>query len=98
MENGLDYAEKTFVEVNIFDDKHKSRQDELSQLPYSCKKAADYLLERAGVFMQHDVFTDSLLEGTARRLRDFNDENLRVKVAPNREETMKLVRRFLHCG
>ncbi len=98
MENGLEYAEKTFVEVNIFEERHKMHQSKLSQLPYSCKKAADYLLEKAGVFKQHDVFTDSLLEGTARRLRDFNDENLRVKVAPNREETMKLVRRFLHCG
>jgi hypothetical protein len=44
------------------------------------------------------VFTESLLQGIARRLTDYNDENLREKISYNREETMKLVRRFLHCG
>jgi glutamine synthetase len=98
MENGLEFARKTFVDVNIFDDCHKSRQSELGQLPYSCMKAADYLLDKAEVFKQHDVFTESLLQGTARTLRAFNDENLRERIAPNREETMRLVRQFLHCG
>jgi glutamine synthetase len=98
MEDGLEFARRTFVDVNIFDAQHKSRQEELGQLPYSCKKAADYLLEKSDVFKQHDVFTESLLQGTARNLRAYDDENLREKIAPNREETMKLVRRFLHCG
>ena len=98
MANGLEFAQKTFVEVNIFDDKHRARQEELDQLPYSCKQAAQYLLDKADVFKQHDVFTESLLQGTARKLFDYNDENLREKIAPNREETMKLVREFLHCG
>jgi glutamine synthetase len=98
MPDGLEFAQKTYVDVNIFDDKHKSRQKSLAQLPYSCKVAADYLLARSDVFMQHDVFTSSLIHGVARKLYDYNDENLREKIAPNREETMKLVRRFLHCG
>ncbi len=98
MPDGLEFAQKTYIDVNIFDDKHKARQDELYQLPYSCKKAADYLLAQADIFKQHGVFTDALLEGIARKLRDYNDENLRERIAPNREETMKLVRQFLHCG
>ncbi len=98
MPNGLDFAQQTFIDVNIFDDKHKSRQEKLGQLPYSCKKAAEYLKEKAEVFKQHGVFTDSLIEGTAKKLLDFNDENLREKISCNREETMKLVRRYLHCG
>ena len=98
MPDGLDFAKKTYVDVNIFDEKHKARQKELAQLPYSCKTAAEYLLKQADVFKQHDVFTESLLQGTARRLLDYKDENLREKISCNREETMKLVRRFLHCG
>lgn len=98
MPDGLEFAQKTFVDVNIFDDRHRARQEQLSQLPYSCKKAAQYLLEKAHVFKQHDVFTDSLLDATAKRLLDFKDENLREKISPNREETMRLVREFLHCG
>lgn len=98
MPDGLAFAEKTYVDVNIFDDRHKHRTAELAQLPYSCKKAAEYLRTQAEVFKQHDVFTESLIEGIAHKLEAYNDENLREKVSCNREETMKLVRRFLHCG
>lgn len=98
MPNGLEFAEKTYVDVNIFDDKHKARQETLAQLPYSCKTAAEYLRRQADVFKQHGVFTDSLIEGIARKLEDYRDENLREKISCNRDETMKLVRRFLHCG
>ncbi len=98
MENSLEFADRTFVDVNIFEEKHKSRQSQLAQLPYSCSQAADFLLQKAHVFKQHDVFTEGLLLGTARNLRQYNDEYLREKVAPNREETMKLVKEFLHCG
>jgi glutamine synthetase len=98
MPDGLAFAEKTYVDVNIFDDKHKHRTAELAQLPYSCKKAAEYLRSQADIFKQHGVFTESLIEGVSAKLDAFRDENLREKISCNREETMKLVRRFLHCG
>jgi glutamine synthetase len=98
MPDGLAFAEKTYVDVNIFDDKHKHRTAELAQLPYSCQKAAEYLRAQADVFRQHGVFTDGLIEGVAAKLDSYRDENLRDKISCNREETMKLVRRFLHCG
>lgn len=98
MEEAMEFAKTTFVDINIFDEEHKWRQDELDQLPVSCKQASDYLLEKADVFKRFDVFTDSLLQGTAQKLYSFNDENLREEVSPNKEETMKLVQKFLHCG
>ncbi|MEE4177229.1 MAG: glutamine synthetase family protein [Bacteroides sp.] len=98
MPDALAFAEKTYVDVNIFDDKHKHRTDELAQLPVSCVQAAQYLRKQADIYLRHEVFTPSLLEGTAKRLEAFKDENLREKISCNREETMKLVRRHLHCG
>ncbi len=98
MPNGLEFAEKTYVDVNIFDEKHKAKQEQLAQLPYSCKTAAEYLRKQADIFMQHGVFTPTLMEGIAQNLEGYKDENLREKISCNREETMKLVRRFLHCG
>ncbi len=98
MENALEFARKTFVDINIFDEKHTLRQQELEQLPYSCKQAAEYLLKRSDIFKEYEVFTDSLLQGIASKLIGYNDEHLREEIAPNREETMKLVKRFLHCG
>jgi glutamine synthetase len=98
MPNALEFAEKTYVDVNIFDDKHKHRTEELAQLPYSCKQAAEFLRNQSDVYLQHGVFTQGLLDGTVKRLEEFRDENMREKISCNREETMKLVRRFLHCG
>ena len=98
MPDGLDFADKTFVDVNIFDDKHKHRAENLAQLPYSCMKAAAYLREQSGIYLKHDVFTPDLIEGIATGLEQYNDENLRERISCNRDETMKIVRRFLHCG
>ncbi len=98
MSGALELAEKTYVDVNIFDDKHKGRQEQLAQLPYSCKKAAEYLRSQANVYKQYEVFPQTLLDGIVNTLDSYNDENLREKISCNREETMKLVRRFLHCG
>lgn len=98
MENALEMAEKTYVNVNIFDEKHKSRQEELAQLPYSCKTAAEYLRKQSEVYKKYEVFPQELINGITKRMDDFRDENLREKISCNREETMKLVRRFLHCG
>ena len=98
MPGALELAEKTYVDVNIFDDKHKARQEQLAQLPYSCKKAAEYLRSQAEVYRQYEVFPQTLLDGIVNTLESYRDENLREKISCNREETMKLVRRFLHCG
>lgn len=98
MENALEFAEKTYIDVNIFAEEHKKRQEQLAQLPYSCKKAASYLRKQADIFKKHGVFTNRLIEGIAKKLEDYNDENLREKLEGKHEETMKLVRKFLHCG
>lgn len=98
MPHALDYAQKTYVDVNIFDDKHKHRTSELAQLPVSCRQAAQYLKQQADIYLQHGVFTQSLIDGIAVKLESYDDENLREKISCNRDETMKLVRRFLHCG
>ncbi len=98
MPKALELAEKTYIDVNIFAEEHKKRQQQLAQLPYSCKKAASCLRQQAGVFKEHGVFTNRLIEGIAKELEDYNDENLREKLEGNHEATMKLVRKFLHCG
>lgn len=98
MPDALDFAQRTYVDVNIFDSKHKSKQDNLPQLPYSCKAASKALLEKADVFKKYDVFTDQLINGIAHQLELFDDENLREKISGNKEETIKVVNRFIHCG
>jgi glutamine synthetase len=98
MPNALEFAEKTYVDVNIFQEEHKHRTLELAQLPYSCKTAAEYLEKQADIYKQHGVFPEALLKGITKRLFAFNDQNLREKIEGDRQETMKLVQQFLHCG
>ncbi len=98
MPNALEFAEKTYIDVNIFAEEHKKRQQQLAQLPYSCEKAASYLKKQSDIFKQYGVFTDSLIDGVVKTLESYDDENLREKLEGNHEETMKLVNRFLHCG
>lgn len=98
MPDALDFAKKTYVDVNIFQEEHKHKAQQLAQLPYSCMKAAEYIRKYSDVFLQHDVFTINIIEGIAKKLESFNDGNLRESISNNSEETMKLVLRYLHCG
>lgn len=98
MAAGLKFAEATYVNGNIFNEKYRAKQDTLAHLPDSCSKAAKALLERADVFQKYDVFTEGLIKGVAEKLKAYHDKDLREKVSGNHDETMKLVDRFLHCG
>jgi glutamine synthetase len=98
MPDALEFAQRTFVDVNIFDSKYTSKQDNLPQLPYSCKAASEALLQKADVFKKYDVFTDQLINGIAHQLESFDDENLREKISGSNEETINVVKRFIHCG
>jgi len=98
MPNALEFAQKTYVDVNIFHEAHQHRTQELAQLPYSCKTAAEHLEKQAEVYKQHGVFPEALLSGITQKLLSYHDENLREKIEGNHKETMRLVRQFLHCG
>ena len=98
MSNGLDLAAKTYVNGNIFNEDPRDEQPALTQLPDSCKKAADALLEKADIFKKYDVFTSKLIEGIAKKLKAYHDKDLRKRISGNHDETMKLVEQFLHCG
>ena len=98
MENGLDFAEKTYVDVNIFEDKYKSRVSQLKQLPLSCWDSAEALEKQRHLFEAHNIFPSMLIDGLIRYLKSFNDQNLRESIKGNEKEIMKLVNNYLHCG
>jgi len=98
MPNALEFAENSYVDVNIFEDKHKTRKTSLAQLPFSCVKAAQYLRHQAEIYTKYGVFTHHIIESLAKKLENFDDEHLRSQIAGNREETMKMVLKYLHCG
>ena len=98
MENALDVAKRTYVDVNIHDKANEDRLEQLAQLPDSCVASADCLEKMRAVFEEYDVFSPAMIDGIIKQLRDFNDATLRKDVENNPEELQQLVNTYFHCG
>jgi glutamine synthetase len=98
MKNALAAAEETYVDVNIFEEKHKHRVRHLEQLPYCCWQSAEYLQAQRSVYEEGNVFPAQIVDGLIKRLRSYNDLHLRENIKDNEKEIMKLVNTYLHCG
>ena len=98
MENALEVAEKTYVNVNIHRKENEDKLMTLSQLPDSCEASADCLEAQRSVFEKHNVFSPAMIDGIIKRLRSYQDKTLRADIGDDREEMLKLVERYFHCG
>ena len=98
MENGLQYARDRYVDVNIFDDKHREVLARLSSLPASCEESARCLEAQRAIYEQHGVFAPGLIDGLVSRLSAFHDANLRREIAGDMARIKQLVDTYFHCG
>ncbi len=98
MENALDFAEKTYVDIDIFDDKNKEKLEQLSQLPVSCFESSEMLKKQIDVYQKYGVFTKNILDWISVFLQKYNDKNLRQEINNDEEKMMKLVQKYFHCG
>ncbi len=98
MENALEVAEKTYVNVNIHQKENEDKLKNLAQLPDSCEASADCLERQREVLEQDNVFSPAMIDGIIKRLRSYGDKTLRQEIDGNQEEMLKLVNRYFHCG
>ena len=98
MENALEVAEKTYVNVNIHDKENEDRLNSLAQLPDSCVASADCLEKQRAVYEQHDVFSPAMIDGIIAQLRSYNDTTLRADISSSHKAIKKLVDTYFHCG
>lgn len=98
LENALEIAEKTYVNVNIHQKENEDKLKDLAQLPDSCEASADCLEKQRAVFEKHNVFSPAMIDGIIRKLRSYNDKTLRQEIGDDKEEMIKLVYRYFHCG
>lgn len=98
MKNALDFADKAYVDVNIFSEKNKQRKNVLKQLPSSCWESALALEEQKSHYLEHNVFTEGTLNGIIQYLKGFNDQHIRDEIKDEPEKLLELVSRFFHCG
>jgi len=97
MENALDFAKKNYVNVNIFQNEHKDKCQDLEKLPASCWESAEVLLKQKDLYLKHNVFTDSIIDGIVKNLKAFDDKTLRTDIKSD-EDMMQLVNKYIHCG
>ncbi|MCK9421855.1 MAG: glutamine synthetase family protein [Bacteroidales bacterium] len=98
MEDALSFAEKSYVDINIFEEKNKTRVSKLLQLPYSCWQSAEFLEKQRNIYEEYNVFPHQIIDGIVKYLKSFNDQNLRESIKDNEKEITKLVNTYLHCG
>lgn len=98
MENALEVADKTYVNVNIHQSEHQDRLLTLDQLPDSCVASAEALEQQREVFEQYHVFSPGMIDGVINRLKAYDDRLLRSELQKNPEAMKKLVADYFHCG
>jgi glutamine synthetase len=98
MTNALDYSNKLYTGVNIFEEEHSEFRDSLPQLPTSCWESAECLLEDRGIYEADGVFSPVLIDGVVDMLRSYDDKDLSERLYGKDDEIEKLVDEYLHCS
>ncbi len=98
LDNALEIAEKTYVNVNIHQKENEDRLSSLAQLPDSCHASAECLKCQRAVFEKYGVFSPAMIDGIIKRLSSYDDSTLRQDIEGNTEAMLNLVRRYFHCG
>ncbi|MEA3449326.1 MAG: glutamine synthetase family protein [Bacteroidota bacterium] len=96
-EDALDVAEKLYVDVNIFEDEHKDKLEQLKGLPDSCYKSAEELEKMRDIFQANHVFPDGMIDAVIKKLKSFDDKNLSEELYGKHDKIAKLVDSYLHC-
>ncbi len=98
MDDALQLAEQTYVNVNIHDQANAGRLAQLSSLPDSCAASADCLDQQRSYFEKDGIFSPAMIDSIISHLRAFDDRNLRKQVEAYPDEVQKLVNTYFHCG
>lgn len=98
MADGLERAEKTYVSVNIHDDKNADKLAQLKSLPDCCVASAACLEKDRKAFEERGIFSARMIDGIIANLRAYEDNDLREKLKGDDKGMMELVRRYWHCG
>lgn len=96
--DALKRAEELYVSVNIHNDANKDKLNSLKSLPTNCAESAKALDAARAVFEEHDIFPPQMIDGIIKKLKSYNDKNLRTELSGNRQEMLNLVNRYWHCG
>lgn len=97
LDNALEIADRTYVDVNIHSAEHADRLAALDSLPVDCAQSADCLAAVRHVFEGGGVFSPGMIDGIMARLRSYDPAEAHAAL---KDEALmqKLVTRYFHCG
>lgn len=98
MEGALDFAKKTYVDVNIHKAENQKLLESLAQLPSSCWESADELSAHRNIFMRHGVFNGEMIDDIVKQLKSFKDQNIRKEIEKDPSIMAKMVHEYFYCG
>ena len=98
IENGLEVAEKTYVNVNIHQAENADKLATLATLPDSCAASAECLDSQRAIYEAHGVFSPAMINGIIKKLQSYNDRTLRQDMDGDTEKMLSLVHQYFHCG
>jgi len=98
MDNALDFAEKTYLDANLPEKEYEKKMANLHTLPTSCWESADYLDMQSEFYKKYGIFSQELIDLIIKKLKSYNDLNIRERLSYNQEELLKMVNDFFHCG
>jgi glutamine synthetase len=97
IDDALETAEKTYVDVNIHSAENAGRLATLDSLPVDCAGSAEQLEKAREVFERHDVFEKAMLDGIIAKLRSYDPQDI-VRAKADNEAMLKMVHQYFHCG
>jgi len=95
--DALAFADKHFVDKNIYHKEHAELQRALPKLPSSCWASAESLEKHRAAFEARGVFTPQVIDGAIKRLKAYDDRNLSERLYGKEEEIKNLVEEYLYC-
>ena len=98
MEGALDFAEKTYVDVDIHRPENKQLVESLAQLPASCWESADELSAHRAIFEKHGVFNSEMIDDIVKQLKSFKDQKIRKEIEKKPEIMTQMVEEYFYCG
>jgi len=98
MENAINVADRTYVNVDIHKHENASILNALDHLPSNCGESAEALDKDREIYERYGVFDTRLIDGTIHSLRAFDDSNLITKAKNNPDFMAEIVRKYFHCG
>ena len=96
LENALEIADKTYVDVNIHASENADRLATLDSLPVDCAGSADALEAVRDIFEADGVFSKGMIDGILKHLRSFDQAEAEAAKA-DPAKMQRMVERYFHC-